>query len=142
MINFEPCVAKTICWIRTFPFWDKMCSMCQTFSAELPKFEEKKRQENGNYLRLDTGGSCKFCGEKQDGESKRQGGASQHATPRISPTTSFSSSDSFVSNGSKFLSCYHFWYFLAEPDVHPAEAALTNYFSFTFLPLQVSIRWR
>lgn len=81
-----------------------MCSMCHNCGAELLKLEEKKRQENGNSLKLHTGGSCKFCRKKQEGESIKWDGASQHEKPMISPTTSLSSSDSFVTNCSKFLS--------------------------------------
>lgn len=90
---------------------DKMCSMCHNCGVELLKLEEKKRQENGNSLKLDPGGPilyCKFCGKKQEGESIKQDSASPYTTPMISPTTSLSSSDSFASNCSKFLSFYCF----------------------------------
>ncbi|KAG7942800.1 hypothetical protein I3843_15G005900 [Carya illinoinensis] len=79
-----------------------MCSMCHNCGAELLKLEENKRQENGNSLKLHTGGSCKFCRKKQEGESIKWDGASQHEKPMISPTTSLSSSDSFVTNCSEY----------------------------------------
>ena len=90
---------------------DKMCSMCHNCGVELSKLEEKKRQENGNSLKLDLGGPisyCKFCGKKQGGELIKRDGASPYTTPMISPSTSMSSSDSFASNCSKFLSFYCF----------------------------------
>ena len=108
MINFGPHLEKTIFWI--FLFWDKMCSMCHN-CVELSKLEEKKRQETGNSLNLDIGGPiwpCKFCGKKQEGESVKRDIASPYTTPMMSPTTSLSSSDSFVSSSSKFLSNYFF----------------------------------
>jgi 1-phosphatidylinositol-3-phosphate 5-kinase len=88
-----------------------MCSTCHNCGAELLKLEEKNRQKNGNSLKFDTGGpiwSCKFCGDKQQRESIKRDSSSPDATPTISPTTSLSSSDSFGSNCSKFLSCYCF----------------------------------
>ncbi|KAM4131149.1 hypothetical protein ACJW30_01G156100 [Castanea mollissima] len=82
-----------------------MCSMCHNCGVELLKLEEKKRQENGNSLKLDPGGPilyCKFCGKKQEGESIKRDSASPYITPMISPSTSLSSSDSFASNCSEF----------------------------------------
>jgi 1-phosphatidylinositol-3-phosphate 5-kinase len=83
--------------------------MCHNCGAELLKLEEKNRQKNENSLKFDTGGtiwSCKFCGDKQRGESIKRDSLTPFTTLMISPTTSLSSSDSFGSNSSKVLSCY------------------------------------
>ena len=84
-----------------------MCSMCHYCGADLvnPK-EDTKIEEHVNSLKLgkqDSVLSCKCCEVKHEQESLPSDGRySPYATPMISPTSSFSSSDRSSSSSSKF----------------------------------------
>jgi hypothetical protein len=114
---------------------DQMCTMCHFCGAELRRSDEdKKKLETRNSLKCCNGGlimSCKFCGERQGRRDVKLDGLSPYATPMISPTTSLSSSDSYVSSCSKFLfSCYCFYFsFQSEEHAHFLFFALSGDFS-------------
>ncbi|KAM1105758.1 hypothetical protein ACFX1X_002743 [Malus domestica] len=80
--------------------------MCHYCGAELTQSKEnKKKQENSKLFPLAKGGPrkyCKFCAEKQERESIKQGNTILYTMPMISPATSLSSSDSCVSSWSEF----------------------------------------
>lgn len=86
--------------------------MCHYCVAELTQSKGRKKQVDLKSLQLDTGGpvkSCKFCVEKQERESIKQGSGILYTMTMISPTTSLSSSDSCVSSCSK---CPSFFYMI------------------------------
>lgn len=74
--------------------------MCHYCGVELPKSNEyKKKQDIETIRRLNDGEwSCKYCEEKQLKRSLKVESMENYSTPSISPTDSFSSTDSSVSS--------------------------------------------
>lgn len=86
-----------------------MCNYCGADRTKLK--DEKKKLENGDCLKPsgeEPIWPCRSCQEKQEPDLMNCDGLSHSISPMISPTTTLSSSDRFMSSCSKFLPLYLF----------------------------------